>query len=132
MEESKNHTWRCDTTWRLREAATKGLMIVMAISLAALLTLVYRQLFRADGILRGEYEGKIVDKSLTIQETQTGSKMKRRLLIEGKRGERFEVAPDVAIYERAQIGMWIKSDRAGVELSRSESGGSPAVEGKKD
>lgn len=56
--------------------------------------------------------------------------MSRRFLIEGKGGDRFEVAPNVDIYERAQVGMWIKSGEAGVELSQPETDHRPAVEGK--
>ena len=107
-------------------------MIVMGLSLAALLIVVYRQGLRADGVLRREYEGKIIDKSITVQETRTGSRMRARLLIEGKRGERFEVAPNLDVYERARIGMWIKSGDAGVELSQSEPDRRPAAAGKKD
>jgi hypothetical protein len=36
------------------------------------------------------------------------------------------------IYERAQVGMWIKSSRAGVGLSWSESDRNTAAGGKKD
>ncbi|MFN2481348.1 MAG: hypothetical protein ABR554_07760 [Pyrinomonadaceae bacterium] len=120
MRKGKDHVWQADATWRLHEVATKGLMIVMGLSLAALVMVVYRHQLRPDGPLRREYVGKIVDKSLTVRETKLGSKMVGRLLVEGEGGKRFEVAPGLDVYERAQTGMWIKGSQAGVELSWSE------------
>ena len=121
-----NHVRRAETILRLREAATKVLTVVAALGLAASLMLIDRARLRLGGLSRTEYAGKIVDKSLTIRETQLGSKMVRRLLIEGEGGERFEVAPELDVYERAQIGMRIRSDRSGVELSWPERDRGPA------
>ena len=132
VEGRANHIWQAETILRLREAATKVLMVVVALGIAASLMLVYRERLRPGGLSRTEYAGKIVDKSLTIRETELGSKMVRRLLIEGEGGERFEVAPELDIYERAQVGMRIKSSRSGVELSWPERDRRHAVEGKKD
>jgi hypothetical protein len=74
----------------------------------ALMFVVYRHNTSPSGIHRREYEGLIVDKSETFVETQQGSFVSRRLLIEDKNGTRFEVVADEELYQRAQKGMWIK------------------------
>ena len=63
----------------------------------------------SSGLYRDRYEGRIVDKSLTFSETQLGSGIRRRLLIEDKNGTRFEVAVKADLYDRAQVGMLIKN-----------------------
>ncbi len=68
---------------------------------------------------RDEYEGRIVDKSLTFSETQLGSGIRRRLLIEDKNGTQFEVAVKADVYDRAQIGMLIKNGIIENSLSSS-------------
>lgn len=65
--------------------------------------------FSSFGLYRTEYQGRIIDKSMTFSETQLGSGLKRRLLIEDKNGARFEVAVKADVYDRAQIGMLIKN-----------------------
>lgn len=119
-----------DTLWQLREAATKVLMIATAVALVAGLMLIYRQQHGPTGPYRPEYEGRIVDKSVTGQETREGSHAARRLLIEGKDGVRFEVGVGPDVYERAEVGMWIKVANAQVELTRPGAQ-SPAAEAAK-
>ena len=112
---------------RRREAAGKVLWAVGIIALVAGLLLLYRQQFGSSGVYRPEYEGRIVDKHVTIRESQEGSRAARRLLIEGRDGVRFEVGVGPEVYERAEVGMWIKVGNAQVELTRPEPQ-SPAVE----
>jgi hypothetical protein len=76
-----------------------------------------RQRSTSTGLYRTEYEGKIVDKSVTIRESQTGSYPVQRLLIRSKSGEEFQVTINNPLYQRAQVGMWIKSNGAGTELT---------------
>ena len=94
-------------------------MLALAVASFALLAgTCYRQ-YTLTGPYAREYEGKILDKSQTITESETGSGVRRRLLLEGRGGGRFEVAVGAEIYERAQKGMWIKKTGAGVELTWS-------------
>ena len=115
---------------RLRGALAKGVPILLALSVVPVFLLLYRQQLYS-GLNRTEYEGKVIDKSLTLRETKMGSKASPRLLIEGAGGERFEVRPDEDVYERVQVGMWIKSSRGAVELSWSRPETTPA-ERKRD
>lgn len=102
---------------RLRLALRISLTILVAAALLTLAIIVYRQRTSPTGTHRSEYEGRVVDKSQTILETNEGSFVRRRLLIEDRNGVRFEVAVSRELYERAQKGMWIKRSRRGVELS---------------
>jgi hypothetical protein len=103
---------------KLRSAATTlGLALLLALIIFALLTPTCYHRYTLTGPYAREYEGKILDKSQTITESQTGSGVRRRLLIEGRDGARFEVAIGAHDYERAHEGMWIRKTGAGVELS---------------
>jgi hypothetical protein len=44
----------------------------------------------------------------------------RKLLIEDKNGSRFETIVNIDVYERAQIGKQIKSNKSGVEILPAE------------
>jgi len=103
---------------KLRSAATTfGLVLLLALVTFALLTATCYNQYTLTGPYAREYEGKILDKSQTITESQTGSGVRRRLLLEGRGGEKFEVAVGAETYERAQKGMWIKKTDAGIELT---------------
>jgi len=103
---------------RLRNAATTfGLWLILAVVTFTLLASTCYHQYTLTGPYAREYEGKILDKSQTISESHTGSGVRRRLLIEGRGGERFEVAIGAETYERAQKGMWIRKTEAGVELT---------------
>jgi hypothetical protein len=103
---------------KLRQAATTfGLTLALAVLASMLLTSTCYQQYTLTGAYVREYEGKILDKSQTITESQTGSGVRRRLLIEGRDGKKFQVAISEATYEQARKGMWIKkTEAAGVEL----------------
>jgi hypothetical protein len=103
---------------KLRSAATTfGLVLFLALVIFTLLAATCYNQYTLTGPYAREYEGKILDKSQTITESQTGSGVRRRLLLEGRGGEKFEVAIGEETYERAQKGMWIKKTEAGVELT---------------
>ena len=72
---------------------------------------------RADIPLPTEYEGVIVDKTLNIQEEQTGSRIKLLLLIKGDDGKQFYVSPIPELYDRAKVGMHIKRTKDGTTLT---------------
>jgi len=116
---------------KLRSAATTlGLVLLLALIIFTLLTATCYHQYTLTGPYAREYEGKILDKSQTITESQTGSGVRRRLLLEGRGGEKFEVAIGAETYERAREGMWIKKTDAGVELTwpMSPAAESPAAE----
>lgn len=92
------------------------LSLVAAITFTSLINHCHRQ-YTLTGAYRREYEGRILDKSQTITESRQGSGVRRRLLIEGRGGERLEVAIGADTYERAQKGMWIRKTAEGIELT---------------
>ncbi|MBX7172437.1 MAG: hypothetical protein K1X72_15830 [Pyrinomonadaceae bacterium] len=49
-----------------------------------------------------------------------GSGIRRRLLIESKEGQRFEVKVTEVVFNQAQIGEWIKADEKTTEFSAKE------------
>ncbi len=115
----------------LREAAAKGLMILTAFAIVAVIALLYQTRFPPGRLDPREYEGRVVDKSATYRETDRGSKVKRRILVEGKDGRRFEILPVPEVYERAEIGMMIKSGEGGTKFYWPGTEEHPSVEGLK-
>lgn len=114
----RKHQLVVENRLNLREHATTfGLLLLLAIIAFTILAGSCYHQYTLTGPYAREYEGKILDKSQTITESQTGSSVSRRLLLEGRGGEKFEVAIGGETYERAQKGMWIKKTEAGVELT---------------
>jgi hypothetical protein len=99
-------------------STTLGVAVIVALLVVGYIAIHER--FTSTGPYRIEYEGRIVDKSITITESQIGSGTARRLLIRAKNGEEFQVAINEVLYGRAQIGMWIKSSSKGAELTWAE------------
>ena len=92
----------------LREKIVLSAKVLLTVMLFVGLMLFYQHNLRMFAQLaRPEYEGKLINKSLTVRETRQGSKISRLFLLEGTDGVRFEIAPGEDDYERAQIGMWI-------------------------
>ena len=106
-----------DRRAQLRLALKISVTILVTAGVLALLILLYRQQTSSSGIYRTEYEGRVIDKFATFVEKRTGSSVSRVLLIEDRKGLRFEVAVNRELFERVQKGMWIKSSSNGVELS---------------
>lgn len=98
--------------------------LLLVVSLAVLGTIailivgvsMYQRL-NGTGQHRGEFEGRVVDKSVTIRETETGSLAVRRLLIRETGGTQFDVIVNEDLYERAEVGMWLKRNKTTTELS---------------
>ncbi|HEV2860430.1 MAG TPA: hypothetical protein VGX48_05430 [Pyrinomonadaceae bacterium] len=95
-----------------------------ALAVAVAVTLVNQ--YRQRGAYRVEYEGHILDKSVTLQETLLGTEATRRILIRTKSGEEFQVVVNEVLYERARVGMWIKTTRDGAQVYDSEPPPPPA------
>lgn len=84
--------------------------------LGGLFFLAYYHCYTQTGPYRLAYEGRVLDKSQTFRETELGSRVRRRVLVEADSGERFEVPVNGQTYERAQPGMRIRKGEAGVEM----------------
>ena len=91
-----------------------GVVMVVALSVS-----IYQR-YSSTGLYRTDYEGRIVDKSATITESEQGSGVVRRLRVRARNGEEFQVSVNGNLYERAQVGMWIKSKGGSAELMREE------------
>ena len=92
---------------------------VSALALALALVVQVRQRLNSAGPYRTEYEGRILDKSVTLVETEFGSRPVHRLHLAGGDGARFEVIVNRDFYERAQVGMWVSNGRDGAKLSQA-------------
>ena len=92
-----------------------GLTAIFVITFAAAAILVYRS---SPTGLRGprEFLGKIVDKRISVYESQQGSSFVNELIIEEKNGRRFRFSVTEEMYGRAKIGMWIRRNNKGTEL----------------
>ena len=66
-----------------------------------------------------DYEGIIVDRWAAHNQSQEGSTPYFRLVIETEKGERITVRVDVNTYDRAKVGMRIKSRAGQVELAET-------------
>lgn len=64
-----------------------------------------------------DYEGTIVERWANFYESETGSHVYYKLLVEDNSGKRVAVNLDYETYTRAQIGMHIRRSTKGIELS---------------
>lgn len=112
--DAPQHGWLSGRLWLGLKIVSLCAVVALMVA-AAVITL--RQRFTSTGPYRTEYEGRVMDKSVTLGETQTGSYPVRRLLIRGKGGDEFQIIVNESLYNRAQVGMWIKNGKAGAELS---------------
>jgi hypothetical protein len=97
---------------------------MLAALVLVLCALVYQKCHRL-GPYRTEYEGLIVNKSLTVQESETGSYPVRKLHVRGRDGRVFDVIVGGGLYARAEAGMWVRSARGVPELSWPPPGDAP-------
>lgn len=63
-----------------------------------------------------EFMGKIVDKRISVYESELGSSFVNDLVIEEKNGRRFRFSVTEEMYGRAKIGMWIRRNKKGIDL----------------
>ena len=100
--------------WRLVDRLGAALFIALAGVVIALLI---------SANLRPQpsrYEGRVVDKSITLAETQRGSGKILRLHIRGRAGENFTAEVSYDTYDRARVGMWARNDGTGIRLYATE------------
>lgn len=112
--DESNSAQRSSQFWNAIGGFLAAALIVLMVG--GVIALFYQR-HNATGLYRREYEGRIVEKSLIPHDSQTGSSAERAFLIKGNNGEQFQVIVGRDIYDRAEVGMWVKSDRAGVKLS---------------
>lgn len=101
---------------KLKKAAEVLFIIVVVFVAFTLIGINVNQLLTSTGQYHVEYEGTIINKSITGKESEFGSYMSRKLHIRDQNGLEFYVVVDSSLYERAQVGMWIKSNKDGKEL----------------
>lgn len=100
------------------------LVLIAMIALIGALTF-FLENRTATGAYRTEYEGRIVDEAIQLHESEEGSWMEQYLIIEERPGVRTQVAVRPRVYDQAKIGMWIKRDKKGVELSSPQDSTAP-------
>jgi hypothetical protein len=113
----------------LRRFFPMTILTLIVLLAGATLWIKCNQWMTATGPFLRTYEGRIEDKSATYAETEFGSGVRFRLVVRTKSGQQLQVAIDRDNYERAQVGMWIKSSETGIQLSWAEGEQSlPALE----
>jgi hypothetical protein len=103
-----------DTVWNVKTTAVL-LAILVCVSLFIFGIFKLRQARLAS--IPAEFEGVIVEKQISLAETEEGSYPYFRLLVEVD-GKRFTVAVYKEIYEEAEVGMRLKRSAKGLEVIR--------------
>jgi len=62
------------------------------------------------------FTGRIVEKRISVYESQQGSSFVNDLIIEEPNGRRFKFPVPEELYGRAQVGLCIRRDKKGIEL----------------
>ena len=101
---------------------------VLMLGLLIAVAIVIYQRSTSTGPFRSEYKGKIIDKRVSVVETNEGSRFAKELIVEEAGGYRFTVGVTREIYDRAKPGMLIQRTAAkGIELllnhDQDQSGG---------
>ena len=108
-----------------------GVILVALVMFAVGFVFGYPRL-KGPPLIRQDFVGKVVDKSLTLRESEIGTAGFLRLHVEDRDGSRFKVAVTEEQYERARVGMWVKRSGGEVELSWDEPApGPPRGDGNK-
>ena len=103
--------------WKLTElvGVFLGACLVVLMSGAAIATCYQRSTLT--GQYRDVYEGQVLDKFVTNYESEEGTFVTRHLLIKGNAGDQFQAVVSSAVFERAEVGMWIRRKGPSIELS---------------
>ncbi|HEX8286184.1 MAG TPA: hypothetical protein VF588_22680 [Pyrinomonadaceae bacterium] len=104
-------------------------LLAVAVALTAFAFIYACPRLRKPPVIERDFVGTVLDKSLTLRESQTGTTPKLRLLVRARDGRQFEVAVTPEQYERARVGMWVTRVRGAIGLSWEEPGPSHAGEG---
>lgn len=93
------------------------LTLALAVLMVGGLIITFNQRRTSTGLYRRDYEGRIMEKFLIPHDSRTGSSAERAFRLKGRNEEQSQVVVGLDTYERAEVGMWIKSSKAGIELS---------------
>jgi hypothetical protein len=100
-----------------RDIVEGSIGIVLTIGLLVGIAILIYQRSTSTGSFRGEYKGKIIDKRISVLETNEGSRFAKELIVEAAGGHQFTVSVTQEIYDRAKAGMLIQRTPAkGIEL----------------
>ena len=103
-----------------RERVSWPWLLFVLLALAGLgLLYAYPRLSGAPLVER-DFVGRVVDKSLTLRESEIGTSHRLRLLVRAADGRQFEVAVTPEQYEGARAGMWVTRTRGEIRLSWGE------------
>ena len=80
-------------------------------------------------LIERDFTGRVVDKFLTIAESDRGSRPVMRLLVEDRQGKRGRVGVTGELYERARVGMWVSRRGGELKLHSNEPEPEPAPHG---
>lgn len=97
---------------REKRGALWGVLLILAF--CAIFYFIYHRRANPD------YAGRIIERWADYSHTAQGSQPYFRLLVESDDGRHFEARVDSSIYERARVGMRIKSTGGHVVLIDSE------------
>lgn len=103
-----------------RERVDWAFLIPVVLLLALMFGAVAYAYLKGPPFVERDFTGRVVDKWLTIGESQTGSRPSMRLLVEGRDGRRFAVGVTGEFYERARVGMWVSRRAGELKLSWDE------------
>lgn len=103
-----------------RERVSRLGLLLLVLTLAGLGFLYAYPRLREPPLVERDLVGRVLDKSLTLRESQTGTTHTLRLLVGAADGRRSEVAVTPEQYQRARVGMWVRRSRGAVELSWDE------------
>ena len=116
------HNWARPTSRREKAETLIGCVLMLGLLIAVAIAIYER--CTSTGPFRSEYKGKIVDKRISVVETNEGSRFARELIIEEADGHRFTVSVTPEIYDRAKPGMFIQRTLVnGIELVPNNEGG---------
>jgi len=114
MPQKRKHNPRfCNTRESLVAFGLSGLLLVLSSCSPSVLT----NLTNLAGSNVIDYNGQIVDKLAVRDETDQGTFFRRMLVIESTNGKRFNVYVNERVYSEVQPGMWIKSNKSGVQIT---------------
>ncbi|HEX6184060.1 MAG TPA: hypothetical protein VFZ44_09295 [Pyrinomonadaceae bacterium] len=105
--------------YRQERVSWLGLLIIALVMFAIGFAYAYPRL-KGPPLIRQDFVGRVVDKSLTLRESEIGTAGSMSLLVEDRDGRRFKVAVNGEQYERARVGMWATRKGGVVELSSDE------------
>ena len=97
---------------RAKREALWALLLILAV--CALFYFIYHRRANPD------YAGRIIERWADYSQTAQGSQPYFRLLVESDDGRHFEARVDSSTYEKARVGMRIRSQQGQITLIDSE------------